>query len=167
MLITCFIGSFTLKGIPVDCIFAQWKWAYILEFGPWRWGALNVGFVDKWPSRMQGQWFNRSQTSGQQFSVESRNSRFFGWAAAPARIYLPWKVRGGELNVPLIGFFSKFYIDYPTRQRMMMFLVCKLGGETLNPWTHTMTRNARLGILKFSCLNGWRISWGRGCLKLC
>ena len=38
------------------CIFTQWIKRYILDFGPWMWSALNMGFVDKWSSRMQGQW---------------------------------------------------------------------------------------------------------------
>ena len=33
-----------------------------------------MGVVDKWPSRMQGQWFFRSRASEQQFSVGSRKS---------------------------------------------------------------------------------------------
>ena len=41
---------------PVNCLFTQWKWTYILDFGPWGWSALNMGFVGKWPSRMQEQW---------------------------------------------------------------------------------------------------------------
>ena len=52
----------------------------------------------KWPSRMQGQWFIQSRASGQQFSVGSRKSWFFGWAAAPTRIFCSRKVCGG-LNV--------------------------------------------------------------------
>ena len=55
--------------IPVNWWFAQWKWTYILDFGPWRWSALNMGFVDKWHLRMQGQWFFQIRAGGQQFSI--------------------------------------------------------------------------------------------------
>ena len=33
--------------ILVNRLFIKWKWTYILDFGPWRWGALNMGFVNK------------------------------------------------------------------------------------------------------------------------
>jgi hypothetical protein len=61
--------------IPVNCLFAQWKWTYILDWWPWRWSALNMGFVDKWHSLMQGHWFFRSWVGMQQFSVGSRKKR--------------------------------------------------------------------------------------------
>ena len=86
--------------IPVNCLFTQWKWTCILDFGPWRWSALNKGFVDKWPSRMQGQWFLWSRAGGQQFLVRFKKFRFYGQTVALARIYLPQKVRGGRFNVP-------------------------------------------------------------------
>ena len=35
-----------------------------------------MGIVDKWPSRMQGQWFFRNRAGGQQFSIGSRESGF-------------------------------------------------------------------------------------------
>jgi hypothetical protein len=37
--------------IPLNYLFTEWKWTYKLDFG------LNMGFVDKWPSKMQGIWF--------------------------------------------------------------------------------------------------------------
>ena len=85
--------------IQVNCLFTQCKWTYILDLGPWRWSALNMGFVDKWPSRMQGQWFFQNRVGGQQFLVGYRKSRYSGGAVALARIFRPQKVRGGELNV--------------------------------------------------------------------
>jgi hypothetical protein len=73
-------------------------WTYgILDFGPWRWSALNMGFVDKWSSRMQ--WFFQNWAGAQQFLVEYRKSRFSRRAVAPAQIIRPQKVCGGELNV--------------------------------------------------------------------
>ena len=53
-----------------------------------------MGFVDKWPSRMQGQWFFWSWVGMQQFLVGSKKYAFSGWAVAPARIYLPRKIHG-------------------------------------------------------------------------
>ena len=88
--------------IPINCLFTQWKRRYILDFGPWRWSALNMGFVNKRPSRMQGQWSLWNRTGRQQFSVWFRKFEFSGRAAASARIYLPRKVRGGSLPSPLI-----------------------------------------------------------------
>ena len=57
--------------IPVNCLFTQWKWPYILDFKLWRWSALNMGFVVKWFSKMQGQCFFRS---------------WAGWAAVFGRV---------------------------------------------------------------------------------
>ena len=38
------------KEIPIKCLFTQWKWTYMLGFGPWRWSALDMGYMDKRPS---------------------------------------------------------------------------------------------------------------------
>ena len=32
---------------PIHCLFTQWEWTYILDFGPWRWSALSMGYMDK------------------------------------------------------------------------------------------------------------------------
>ena len=48
----------------LNCLFTQWKWTHILDFGPWKWFAANMRFVNKWPSRMQGQWFCRKRAGG-------------------------------------------------------------------------------------------------------
>ena len=42
------------KEIPVNRLFTQWKWTYISDLGPWQWSALNLGYMDKRPSRIQG-----------------------------------------------------------------------------------------------------------------
>ena len=53
-----FYWRFHLKSeIPIDCLFTQWKWTCILDLEPWRWSALNMGYIDKRLSRMQGQSF--------------------------------------------------------------------------------------------------------------
>jgi hypothetical protein len=36
----------------------------------------------------------------QQFSLESKKSRFFRWVVAPARIYIPYKLVRGYLTSP-------------------------------------------------------------------
>ena len=38
-------------------VWTKRRHTYILDFGPWKWSALNMGFVNKWPSGMQGQCF--------------------------------------------------------------------------------------------------------------
>ena len=35
------------KEILINCLFIQWKWTYILDFEPWRWSALNMGYMEK------------------------------------------------------------------------------------------------------------------------
>jgi hypothetical protein len=85
--------------IPVNCLFTQWKWTYILDFGPWRWSALNMGFVDEWPSRMQGQMvFSKS---GGRAAVFGRVQKIwiFWTGGCPCPILTVRKVRRGELNV--------------------------------------------------------------------
>ena len=47
--------------ILINYSFTQWKWAYILNFGHWWWSALNMGYMDKWPWRMQAQCFFQSR----------------------------------------------------------------------------------------------------------
>ena len=38
------------KEVPINCLFTQWKWTYILEFGPWEWSAFDMDYMDKRPS---------------------------------------------------------------------------------------------------------------------
>jgi hypothetical protein len=58
------------KEISIICLFTQWKWTFILDFEPWKWNALNMDYMDKQPSRMQGQFnFSEGGQSMQQFSV--------------------------------------------------------------------------------------------------
>jgi hypothetical protein len=58
-LMTCFIDGFTSKMKSQSIVYLLIRSAYIyiyrLDSRPWRWSALNTGFVDKQPSRMQGQ----------------------------------------------------------------------------------------------------------------
>ena len=79
-LITCFIDGFTSKRKSQSCLFTQWKWTYILDFGPWKRRALNMGYMDKRPSRMQG--------SGQGQGVEALAFSVLPLAAAPMRATL-------------------------------------------------------------------------------
>ena len=37
------------KEIPINRLFTQWRWTYILDFGPWR-SAFDMGYMDKRPS---------------------------------------------------------------------------------------------------------------------
>ena len=74
---------------------------------------------------MQGQWFFRSQVGGQQFLVKSIKSGISARAAAPARIYLPYKFMGGALMSPDVHVLTcihqikikvtlEFYLHTPT-----------------------------------------------------
>jgi hypothetical protein len=80
-LITWFIGGFTLKMKSQSIAYLLNESEYIYDLGPWRWSALNMGYVDKWPLRMQGQWFFWSRAGGRQFPVGSKKywiSRTYG-----------------------------------------------------------------------------------------
>ena len=56
-LITCFIDTFTsgMKSQSIASLLSESRERERESAGPWRWRALNMGFVDKWPSKMQGQ----------------------------------------------------------------------------------------------------------------
>jgi hypothetical protein len=82
--------------IAVNCSFTQWKWTCILTFEPWKWSALNMRLVDKWPSRIQRQWFFKVGRDEQKFWVGSRKSWFVFWGCQFC-IYLPPKARRGGL----------------------------------------------------------------------
>ena len=97
------------KEIPISCLFTQWKWTYILDFGPWKWSALNMGYMDKQPSRMQGQLhFSKSGGAGNSFLSRSKIFKFVfvglpggAGSRALAPIHLTLKVcwGGGLFNV--------------------------------------------------------------------
>jgi hypothetical protein len=76
---------------------------YILNLGPWRRSALNMGFVDKRPSRMQGQWFFWSRAGGRAtISSWVQKIKIFWTGGCPCPNIPPPKkfAGGGELNVP-------------------------------------------------------------------
>ena len=100
-LITCFYWQFHFENeILVNYLFTQWKWTYILDFGPWKWSALNMGYMDKHPSRMQG--------SGQ--GRGARGSNFFG--VAPTCHPDQCNARQGYLERPLYGLNPSLMIAY-------------------------------------------------------
>ena len=92
---------------PVNCSFTQWKWTYILDFGPWGWSAFNMGFVRKWPSRIKSNEFFRNQAGGQQFSVGSIKFWIYERAATPAQLWHSEKFVGGTLMSP--GWHGSFW----------------------------------------------------------
>ena len=100
-LITCFIAGVTsrMKSHSI-AYFTQWKWTYILNFGPWRWNALNMGFVEKWPSRMQGQWF---------FLESSKVDRSF-WAGLENLV-------GGRISSSVAHYWDAFSKLYGSKNR--------------------------------------------------
>ena len=81
-LITCISGSFTwrMKSQSISYLLNGSEHIYwILKVK-----CTQYGFVDKWPSRLEGQWFIEvGQAGGHQFSVESINFGFSGHAADP------------------------------------------------------------------------------------
>ena len=83
--------------IPMNCLFTNWKCTYILDFKPWRWSALNMGFVVKRPSRLQGQCFFEVGRGRQQFSVGFRN--FLGGLPQPGSD-IPESLCGGVYYPP-------------------------------------------------------------------
>ena len=95
------------KEFPINCLFTQWKWTYILDYGSWKWSVLNMGYMDKWLSRMQGQfYFSKSGIVGNNFQSGSKILLFFLWglpegskSRALAPIHLPLKAHGGRFSV--------------------------------------------------------------------
>ena len=97
---------------PVNYVFTNWKWTYILDFGPWSWGALNMEFMNKAAFK------NARATS---FWSRSGQAMFFGWVKEKSMFFpqghprvtshrphpqsylqpLPLKVRRGRVNGPL------------------------------------------------------------------
>ena len=99
-LIPCFVDGFTLTLKSHSIAYLLNVSEYILDFGPWRWSALNMGFVDKWPSRMQGQWFSWSWAGMQKCSVRSQKSIFFYGGLPLLKSTSPEKfVGGGVFNI--------------------------------------------------------------------
>ena len=86
-----FHGWFHFKNkIPLNCLLIREKWTYILNFGPSRWSAFNMGFVDQQPSRKQGQVLgNRARQ--QQLMVRIKTLFFLtGLPKVPNRKPWPW-----------------------------------------------------------------------------
>ena len=97
-LFTCFIGGFTLKMKSQSI-------AYLLNESEHIYWILDLegevhSIWDLWISGLQECKDNDffEVVGRQQFSVGSRKSEISGRAAAPARIYLPYKFVGGTLT---------------------------------------------------------------------
>ena len=84
--------------IPINFLFTQWKWAYILDFGPQKWSALNMKFMDKWPSRMQGPWSFQNRADMQQFFGQVQKIWIFRMGGCPYPNLPPWKVHEGSVT---------------------------------------------------------------------
>ena len=93
--------------IPINCLFTQWKWTFILDFGSWRRSALNVSYMNKRPSRMQGQYyFLKSGGVDNTFRLRYDNFRFVLWELPGGAglwtltpIHLHLKVCRGRFNI--------------------------------------------------------------------
>ena len=91
--------------ILVIFLFTKWKWTHILDFGPWGWSVLNMKFVNKWPSRIQEQWFfAKSDMTNKKIRSGPKNPDFFlsflGGCPYPY-LPLPYEPFGGGLMSPL------------------------------------------------------------------
>ena len=73
-LITCFIGGLTLKMKCQSIAYLLNGVNIYIRFGNLKMKCTEYGIVDKWSSRMQGQWFFQSQADGQWFLVGSQKS---------------------------------------------------------------------------------------------
>ena len=81
--------------IPITCLFTNWKCTYILDFRTWRWSALNMGFMDKRPSRMHGQCFFRSWAGRTTVLSWVQKISKTLWEPSPTPISLSLQVRKG------------------------------------------------------------------------
>ena len=102
--------------IPINCSFTQWRWTYVLDFGPWRWSDL-------WLSGLQeckGNGFFRVQRAGNNFQLGPWNldildERFPLLKLPPQKSF----VGGGELNVLLRTLSHSWYRSYERLQLML------------------------------------------------
>ena len=97
---TCFTDGFT-SGMQSqsNCLFTKWKYTYKSDSKPWRWSALNMGSMDKWPSRMQVQCFLRGTCDN--FWSGSKNLKFFQRTTAPTLTptHIPLKIHRRRFNI--------------------------------------------------------------------
>jgi hypothetical protein len=80
-----------------------------------------MGFVDKWPSKMQG-----SGREGMRFQLDLENHDFF-MGAALARIYPPKKkkARKGRFNGPLFMKTKPYSMSYKLSDQLTIHIVIK------------------------------------------
>ena len=89
-----------LNEIALNCLFTHWKWSCILDFGSWRWNALTMRFVEKWPSKMQGQWLFQSRTGHATNFGRVQKFRILVFAGLPQPgSDTSWKFTGGLFNI--------------------------------------------------------------------
>ena len=110
---------------PINVLFTQWKWTYILDFGPRRGSALNMGCVGKCPSGMQEQWVFRSRAG---------RTKVFSWVhkilislwgtPLPISIYLPKKARREEFQRPPILELGAWGISPLKTKHQQLQLLC-------------------------------------------
>ena len=86
------------NDIIVNYLSTHWKWTNILDFKSWRWSALDMGFVEKWSSRMQGQWFFRSRA--ERAEVIGRDQKILNFFVGQLHLPVttsPKKLVGGKI----------------------------------------------------------------------
>ena len=101
-LITCFIDTFT-SGMKSQSIASyKVKVQTYIGFGPWRWNAIDMGFVAKRPSKMQGQWFFQSRV-GRAEVLGSVQKILISFLELPLPVATsPEKLVGWGLTSPII-----------------------------------------------------------------
>ena len=65
--------------------------------------CTQYGNLNKWPSRMQGQWLFGSRVGQTKVFGRVHKISISLWGVALAYIYLPQKARRGRFNVHLLG----------------------------------------------------------------
>ena len=116
---------------------------YILDFEPWRWSALNMGLVDKWPSRIQGQWFFQSRAGWTKVFNRVQNILIYFFWGCPCLYlqYLPKKARRGRLNV--LPEFLSVHIYSGFASESLVCCGCKIYTKYLlakDHWDHSLSR---------------------------
>ena len=55
--------------IPINSLFTMWNWTYVLDIGPWSWGAPIMAFVDYTAFKNARTIFFEVGQGGQRFAV--------------------------------------------------------------------------------------------------
>ena len=102
-LISCLIDNFTskMKSQLLAYLLNGSEHIYILDFGPWKWSALNMGYImDKRPSRTQGQfYFPKSDKASNSFWSGSKILDLFCGGCPEMLGHGPWPLSSSPRKV--------------------------------------------------------------------